>query len=145
MIPERIERELGARVRRFTTVKACLLWYVEQRSRRTGRAIPIDAGGSPVSQDHVDQVNATYARIAGCLVTWDRENDREPNPLGTPAQTEQRIDQLAQWFRSSAERGQQSMADRLGLTILETSKVVGRVEHVLRRRMRAHGLLEEGC
>lgn len=138
----RIIGELGANVRRFKSVQGCLLWYVEQRSKRMGRSISLEGGGGPTSQEQIDQAQATYARVAVCLVAWDRENDLEPDPLGDAAQSFARIDALAQWMRSSAERGQQRIADTVGLTMQGASKYFGRVESVLRRRMKARGLLE---
>lgn len=129
--------------RTFPTVKGCLLWYVEQRSRRMGRSIDLAGVGSPTSQEHVDQVEATFARVACCLVAWDRANDLEPDPLGDADATLARVDALAQWMRSSAERGQQRMADTVGLSMQSASRYFGHVENVLRRRMQARGLIEE--
>lgn len=143
MNPERIASELGARVRRFKTVQGVLLWYVEARSRRLLRSQNLGGAGGPMSRERQDEDQLLYALVSRCLTAWDREHDVEPFPLGDEGQAMARFGALAQWMRSSAEKGQQRMADEVGLSMAGASKYFGHVENVLRRRMRARGLIDE--
>jgi hypothetical protein len=52
-----------------------------------------------------------------------------------------RVADLATWYVSSAERGQVSLADAMGMTAYELARYCEVTESVIRRRMRARGLL----
>jgi hypothetical protein len=108
-------RELGAQARTFTSVAGALLWYAEQRARRSGRAIPLESG-STRSQEDRDRVEATYAAIVGCLTAAAPE-DWEPTVL-----REEDVEALVAWYEvhfaeyactSDEERAKSRLARRL--------------------------------
>ena len=132
-----LARELGCEVRRFKSVKEAVLWYVAQKSRRSLRALPLESGSGRPRQEHVDQVQATYARLVPCL-----EQERDAADLDDEILLfGRRVADLASWYVSSAERGQQSHADEMGMTAVELAQYCGYTESIIRRRMRARGLL----
>jgi len=131
----RIERELHAVPRQFTTVKGALLWWLEARSRREGRAIDLESAGAPQSQERADVVAATYARVARCLV----ERDREIDPVGAVLVTRDRLGLLVAWYAS--DRMQQRLADEAEVSLWEFHRTCRATERVLRVRMRARGVV----
>jgi hypothetical protein len=131
-----IERELGATIRKFDGMRAALRWYFGQRALRLGRAMPLEVGGSPRSQASIDESNATYARIAACLVQRHAVDDVDEILL-----FQRRVDHLEAWYAS--ERRQQRLADELDMTVIEVSNYAAHTERLLRRRMEHAGLLTE--
>jgi hypothetical protein len=133
--PAAVMRELGARPRTFTTVKGALLEYFRQHTRG-GRAMdPGRDSGGPVSQQRLDETQATYAGLIKCMV----EHDPDVDLRGDTRTTEASIAELAAWYVSTI--AQQHMADVARMSMQSFSRRCGRTERVLRRRMQAHGVL----
>ena len=94
-------------------------------------------GGGPVSQDRLDERQATYAAlIKCCTVERDEDIDRDGDVLTT----ETRVAELAAWYASNI--AQQHMADVAGMSLQSFSRYCGKTESVLARRMRSRGVLE---
>jgi hypothetical protein len=132
-----LARELGGEVRCFKSPREAVLWYVAQKARRSLRSVPLESGSGRPPQEHVDQVHATYAKLALCIERQHDEADLDDEFLLFG----RRVAHLATWYVSSAERGQQSLADAMGFTAAELAKYCLLTESVIRRRMQARGLL----
>ena len=138
----RTELELVAAPRRFATVKGAVLWYLEARAHRCGRAIDLGAVGSPSNARHRDQLQATYARVAECMAHRHAADDAEDfPPRGPPALNDETMEMLCSWL--SSRRSQAYLADEAGLPEDGFARWMRRLERVLRERMRARGLLVE--
>jgi hypothetical protein len=132
-----LAREIGCRPRTFPSVQAALLWYVVQKVRRGVRSVPLVRGSGRPSQEHVDEVHATYAQLSLCI-EWPRDDadlDDEFLLFG------RRVDDLVEWYVSRAEEGEAPLAERMGMTPLALARYCEVTESVIRRRMRARGLL----
>lgn len=129
-------RELGAETRCFTSLAQLMIWWRLQRLRRDARALGVERGSGPQSQERIDQTNATFARVTRCMCERDPEFDLEDWPLSG-----WRIDALADWIVSSVERGRVHLADRLGWSIEVCDRFMGETASVLARRMRGRGLI----
>jgi hypothetical protein len=135
-IAAEVLRELGARTRTFSCVSAAVVWWRTQRELRGARAISLEVGGAPASREKRDEAQATYALITRCMVERDPDFDLEDWRLSS-----WRIDALADWLVSSAERGRVHMADRLGWSVEVCDRFMGETASILARRMRGRGLL----
>lgn len=145
-------RELGAEPRRFWTVRAALVWYVNARPHL--QAVSIEPGPGPGSVDSKNCKQRTLSLIALCLVVHDPENDLDDAPHPDlrhyrEKHWRRRLEVLLSWYvQNSAEKGEplvmrgvQRLADELNMTPVEASNYCGFTEGVIRRRMRARGLL----
>jgi hypothetical protein len=115
-----------------------VVWYVAQKVRRSLRSVPMERGSGRPSDEHIDREHATYAKLAMCIERQrdDADLDDEFLLFG------RRVADLATWYVSSAEKGQQSQADEMGMTPVQLTRYCEVTEAVIRRRMRARGLLE---
>jgi hypothetical protein len=147
---DRLHRELHAQVRAFPTVQAAVLWYAVQRKRKESAGGNLGCGGGAQSAEAINQSHATYARLAACMVAVDEVDDLTSRH-GTLARiaggalearaTEAVLSNLISWYVSSAERGQQRLADELEMSPYKLSQIMGRIEQVLWRRMVSRHLL----
>lgn len=133
-----LARDLHADTRTFTSVRMAVIWYVTQKARRSLHSVPLESGSGRPPQEHIDQVHATYAKLALCIERQHDEADIDDEFLLFG----RRVADLATWYVSSAERGQQSLADAMGFTPADLTKYCLFTENVLRRRMEARGLLD---
>jgi len=133
-----LARELGAEILVFGNTRKAVLWYAAQKLRRKTRGIALDGvGAMPRSQASVDSALATYSRMVPCF-----ESERDAADLDNEfCLYGRRVEHLIDWYVMGVERGQQSLADRLGMTLCELSKYAGFTENVLRRRLESRGLL----
>jgi hypothetical protein len=128
-------RELGAEVRTFKTDSGCLLWFVQERARRMGIQVKLESGATPISREAREIQNATYASIAASLT------EAAPSDYSfDPPITEERLNQLVHFYLS--DEPQQALADKLGMSWARFCKEARRTRNVIRRRMRARGLIE---
>jgi hypothetical protein len=136
-VPSSVVREMAGEVRCFRSPREAILWYIAQKARRSLRSVPLESGSGRPPQEHVNQVHATYAKLALCIERQHDEADLDDEFLLFG----RRVAHLATWYVSSAERGQQSLADEMGFTAAELAKYCLLTELVIRRRMQARGLL----
>lgn len=139
-----IERELGAVPLTFPTVRKGLLWHVEQKAKRHGRAMSFNGGGCRPPQVTIDQQIATFAAIEYCLVERQPDVDLDDEFRLYP----RRIVHLVSWYMASAKKdeawvikGVQVLADDMRMSPAEASEYCGFTESVIRRRMDARGLI----
>lgn len=148
---EKLQRELRAGVRRFSSVQAVLMWFLEQRIKRMGRSIDLSAVGTPRNPARVDQVHMTYAAILPCLVVaHPADLPEEPlayarDPQAARVEAERRIGELTRWYATTnGQNGQhQRLADELGMSTEACERYCRAIARVLRRRMESAGLLTE--
>jgi hypothetical protein len=129
---EQLERELGAGVRQFFTVKGAVKWMMAHHTRLVSLQQNPERGGGGQSREKIVQAQATYARILSCLQATMPDVDSE-NLTG-------RTDELVAWL--CGERSQEYLADEAGLSVQMLSRRVGKAERVVKERMRARGLLK---
>lgn len=154
MFPKVLHPMMVEETRRPKSVRGWLLWVIDQRSRRMVRSQSMGGTGGPISDETRADNELLYALVMKCLVANDEEHDREMLPLGEPAQAERRIEELLRWTSTSAAKGEaggelvasnaahRKQAADLGLGDESAARYFGYVESVLRRRMKARGLLE---
>src|SRR3954470_5053094 len=87
-------RELGAQTRTFRTVKGAMLWYASQLARRLRVNRGFDTGSVPTSREHIEQTNATFAALAGCLRGF------HPADVESPLAGEHVV-QLVAWYETT--------------------------------------------
>lgn len=136
MISSALLKELHAEARTFKTVAGCLLWYASERARRMGVVVPLEVGTAPRSVESRNQADATYAKIANCLVPrhpadWDVRR----------AVTEQDIEDLLIYYDD--EDGQPAQVQKRGISYQKFLTDCRLTRNVIRRRFKDAGLLEE--
>jgi hypothetical protein len=117
--------ERAAEALRFKDISDVLLWYVEARARKTNLPSLLRTGDDPGPELPRGARSATYTAIVGCLV----ERSAEDYPFD-PKVTEERVEQLLHYYSSKKNPPR-------GAELEE----VRRTRNVLRRRMKARGLL----
>lgn len=164
---EKLHRELGAEIMQFragrldradgkTDVQVALEWYARAWSARKGKAISMEVGSATMSRADIEMSHATFARFAPCL-TPQHPADACASPGDRWASlaaiaggslesraTEIVVSNMIGWVVGSAERGKQSMADRLEWSAYKLDQWANRVERVLWRRFVYAGLLAGG-
>jgi hypothetical protein len=152
-----VERELAAEVICFhgregrTPTQEAISCYSAARQHRSGaHGCSVEHYGSPVSEQHRNRAQATYAALAQCMVGVHPADVPEVR-YGTLAAcvglwmqarcTEHVIDIVCKYMAASAERGQQYLADLLETNPRTLSRHIGNVETVMRRRFQARGLV----
>jgi hypothetical protein len=134
-VPSYVVRDLcGGEVRRFKSVAHAVLWYVAQKEKRSLRGQSLERGTSRAPQSHIDEVQATYARLIVVMETLQDPADLEDDFL----LFWRRIEDLARWYEHSAIH----LADELGMGEGETDKYCLFTERILRRRLIARDLLQ---
>jgi hypothetical protein len=133
-----IARELGCEVRQFPSLRKCVTWYLKQKIRRRRMTADWDGslGGACVSRD---SFSATYAAVSKCLESQHMPCDviEKFGPIT------ERVVHLACWYEMSVERGEQFLADQLGMSPRTLAAYCELTESIIRRRLRERGLLEE--
>jgi len=152
---EQLQRELDVQPRRFSSVSAALIWFVDQRGRRMGRSIDMGGASSPTSRERIHQTQRTYAAIVPCLAEHhpadlpDEPLAHAREPRAAKAEAERRIAELARWFVISEvgeqryEAGKVRFADEMGMSIQACDRYCRAIARVLRRRMEHAGLVEQ--
>lgn len=150
---KQIHRELSTGVICFreredrSPTEEAMRWYAAARKKKeSARGCSIEHFGVPVSALHAAKAQATYAALAACMVPHDKADDEGRSLASICGESQQRatdaaISNLCGWYVSSAERGQQHMADRLEMSMYKLSRLMGRIEGVMRRRFKARGLV----
>jgi hypothetical protein len=151
-----LQRELGTEPRKFSSVSAALVWFVEQRGRRMGRSLNLGGASSPSSREQMDQAQRTYAAIVPCLAEHhpadlpDEPLAHAQDPRVAKAEAERRIAELARWFVISEVGagmyeggGKVRFADEMGMSIQACDRYCRAIARVLRRRMEWAGLIQE--
>lgn len=136
---EALYPELSAPARTFQTVKGAIIWYAEHRSRKESARAPLEIGSVPVPAVSRAVAEATYARLAACLVERAPE-DYDFDPLVTDG----RVEGLLLWYITDggASDWKQRNEARFGMTWCKFSYEARRTRNVVRRRMQARGLIE---
>lgn len=143
------------------SVAGVFLAFIEERARRMGRAIDLDADRVVTAQAMRDRASATYAAVAQCTAVRD-DNDHPDRPLVIPGEPvvcarqmrlarrfqeaaglPGRLIDYAYWCVSSTERGQLALADEMGVSVKVCERIQNYTRNVLRLRMSARGLLVE--
>lgn len=92
----------------------------------------LESGRAPQSREEREKDHATFARLAACMSARDLA-DLDDDPYFP-----HRIDSLVCWYLNTSVH---RLADEHNLSVQGFSKYAGHTENVLRRRMKARGLL----
>jgi hypothetical protein len=138
-VPSYVVRGI-ATPRTFVSVRQAVMVYVSQKAKRGLRSMYQDCKGwDPIDQSVREIGSATYAALCVCIESEHLPCDIDQDFGLFP----RRVADLADWYLSSAEHGQQELADDLGMSTADTIKYCRYTEQILRRRLRNRGLLVE--
>lgn len=137
-----LAKDLGCEVRQFVSVRQCLLWYIRQKAARMSMS-GFDLGGVGsqllVGQRRLESSLATYHAVTKCVQSEHMECDADfVQNIGNLSE---RVAHLACWYQMSVEKGEEFLADQLGMTPRELARCCEFIESIIRKRLRSRGLL----